>query len=165
MSSVILPHTAIPKYFQLAEILQRKIDAGDWEPRSSIPSERQLELLYNVSRPTIRQAIEYLIQAGLLYREHGRGTFVSPKKLQKSLRELTSFSEDLEQRGMVPGQVIRSIEKVVPPDSILQRLELAPGSQVTSVSRIRLGDGQPIGLQTSFISLDPGQEITREMMD
>ena len=165
MSSVILPHAAIPKYYQLAVILQGKIEAGEWAPRSPIPSERQLELLYNVSRPTIRQAIEYLITQGLLYREHGRGTFVSPEKLQKGLRELTSFTEDLVQRGIKPGQVIRSIEKVVPPDAILQRLELPAGSTVTRIDRIRLGDQTPIGLQTSYIALSEVQEITFEDME
>jgi GntR family transcriptional regulator len=164
MSSVILPHTAIPKYYQLAGILQRKIEAGEWSPRSPIPSERQLEQLYNVSRPTIRQAIEYLIQQGLLYREHGRGTYVSPEKLQKGLRELTSFTEDLVQRGITPGQIIRSIEQVVPSASILQRLELPPERPVTRIDRVRLGNGVPIGLQTSYIALAPGQEITLEDM-
>jgi GntR family transcriptional regulator len=165
MSSVILPHTAIPKYYQLATILQEKITAGEWAPRSPIPSERQLELMYNVSRPTIRQAIEYLITQGLLYREHGRGTFVSPEKLQKGLRELTSFTEDLVSRGIKPGQVIRSIEKAVPPENILQRLELPAGSVVTRIDRIRLGDQTPIGLQTSYIALAEGQEISLEDME
>ncbi len=165
MSRVVLPHTAIPKYYQLATILQGKIEAGEWAPRSPIPSERQLETIYNVSRPTIRQSIEYLITQGLLYREHGRGTFVSPEKLQKGLRELTSFSEDLLARGMRPGQVIRSIERTVPPDSVLQRLELPPGSPVTRIDRIRLGDGAPIGLQVSYISLSPSQEITVQDME
>jgi GntR family transcriptional regulator len=160
MSSVILPHTAIPKYYQLANILQRKIEAGEWPPRSAIPSERQLEQLYDVSRPTIRQAIESLIQLGLLYREHGRGTFVSPEKLQKGLRELTSFSEDLAQRGITPGQVIRSIQQVVPAEAILLRLELPPEHLVTRIDRIRLGNAVPIGLQTSYLALGPGQEIT-----
>jgi GntR family transcriptional regulator len=165
MSSVILPHTAIPKYYQLANILRDKIEAGEWPPRSPIPSERQLEQMYYVSRPTIRQAIEYLIQEGLLYREHGRGTFVSPAKLQKGLRELTSFTEDLVSRGITPGQVIRSIEQVVPPESVAQRLELPADRPVTRIERVRLGDGIPIGLQTSYIALDAGQEITLEDME
>ena len=74
MSSVIDPYNAIPKYHQLAGILRKKIVDGEWPPQSPIPSERQLEMIYSVSRPTIRQAIELLIHEGYLYREHGKGS-------------------------------------------------------------------------------------------
>lgn len=165
MSRTIDPYAAVPKYFQLASILRQQIDNGEWQPRSAIPSERQLEVLYNVSRTTIREAIDYLTRQGYLYREHGRGTFVSPPKLQKGLMELTSFSEDLIKRGIRPGQIIRDINTVVPPASILQRMELAPGTPMLRLERIRLGNDAPIGLQTSYLSLGPDQTITRAEME
>lgn len=164
MSRTIDPFNAVPKYYQLAAILRQKIDDGDWKPRTPIPSERQLEVLYNISRTTIREAIDNLVQQGYLYREHGRGTFVSPHKLQKGLMELTSFSEDLVKRGIQPGQIIRSLERVVPPPKILQRLELTPGSSVLRIDRVRLGNGIPIGLQTSYLALNDGQVITESEM-
>jgi len=162
---MIDPYAAVPKYYQLASILRQQIDNGEWQPRQPIPSERQLEVLYNVSRTTIREAIDYLTRQGYLYREHGRGTFVSPPKLQKALMELTSFSEDLVKRGIRPGQIIRDISTVVPPASILQRLELAPGTPMLRLERIRLGNDVPIGLQTSYLVLEPGQGITRAEME
>lgn len=165
MSRTIDPYAAVPKYFQLASILRQQIDNGEWQPRSAIPSERQLEVMYNVSRTTIREAIDYLTRQGYLYREHGRGTFVSPPKLQKGLMELTSFSEDLVKRGIRPGQIIRDISTVVPPASILQRMELQPGTPLLRLERIRLGNDVPIGLQTSYLSLEPGQTITRVEME
>ena len=165
MSRMIDPYAAVPKYYQLASILRQQIDNGEWQPRQPIPSERQLEVLYNVSRTTIREAIDYLTRQGYLYREHGRGTFVSPPKLQKALMELTSFSEDLVKRGIRPGQIIRDISTVVPPASILQRLELAPGTPMLRLERIRLGNDVPIGLQTSYLVLEPGQGITRAEME
>jgi GntR family transcriptional regulator len=165
MSRTIDPYTAVPKYYQLASILRQKIEEGEWQPRSVIPSERQLENLYNLSRTTIREAIDNLVQQGYLYREHGRGTFVSPQKLQKGWMELTSFSEDLLKRGIQPGQIIRSVERIVPSPRILQRLELSPGSFVFRIERVRLGDGTPIGLQTSYLSLRPDQQITLEDLE
>jgi GntR family transcriptional regulator len=165
MSRMIDPYAATPKYFQLASILRTKIDDGEWQPRSPIPSERQLEVLYDVSRTTIREAIDSLVHQGYLYREHGRGTFVSPPKLQKGLLELTSFSEDLINRGIHPGQIIRDISTVVPPSSILQKLELAPGTSMLRLERIRLGNGTPIGLQISYLALDKGQTITQAEME
>lgn len=165
MSRTIDPFTAVPKYFQLASILRQKIEDGEWAPRSAIPSERQLEGLYHLSRTTIREAIDHLVQQGYLYREHGRGTFVSPQKLQKGWMELTSFSEDLIKRGMQPGQIILNLETLVPSPKILQRLELAPGSLVTRIERVRLGNDKPIGLQTSYLALPDGQMITYEELE
>ncbi|MBE0688050.1 MAG: GntR family transcriptional regulator [Anaerolineaceae bacterium] len=162
MSRFINHNNAIPKYFQLASILKSQIDDGEWKPRQTIPSERQLELQYKVSRPTIRQAIEYLEKQGYLYREHGRGTFVSPQKLQKKMLELTSFSDDLLRKGIQPNQIIRSICHVVPHEKILKRLELPLESSVLRIERIRLGDDIPIGLQTSYVVLGYDQKIDED---
>lgn len=165
MSSVINPYDAVPKYHQLAQILRRKIDLGEWQPKSSIPSERQLEDLYSVSRPTIRQAIELLIREGFLYREHGRGTFVMPQKLQKGLLELTSFSEDLIKRGIKPGQQILEMGMEIPPKKVQQLLELSEDQKVLRIKRIRLGDEIPIGLQTSYLVMPAGQKIEKEELE
>jgi len=165
MSTTINPYDIIPKYYQLANILKQKILEGEWQPRTPIPSERALELQYNISRTTIRQAIDYLEKQGFIYREHGRGTFVSPQKLQKGLQELTSFSEDMLRRGIQPGQVIQSIERLTPAEEILQRLELPPDAKVLRIERIRLGDNLPIGLQTSFVKLAENQVVTREELE
>jgi GntR family transcriptional regulator len=165
MSSVIDPYDAVPKYHQLASILRKKIAEGEWPPQSPIPSERQLETLYRVSRPTIRQAIELLIHEGYLYREHGRGTFVMPQKLQKGLLELTSFSEDLIKRGITPGQKILEMAYETAPEEVLRKLDLPSGTKALRILRVRLGDDLPIGLQTSYVILHPDQVITREELE
>ena len=165
MSSVIDPYDAVPKYQQLAGILRKKIMEGDWPPQSPIPSERQLESLYSVSRPTIRQAIELLIHEGFLYREHGKGTFVMPQKLQKGLLELTSFSEDLLKRGIKPGQQILEMSYEIAPEEVLRKLDLPVGTKALRIVRIRLGDDLPIGLQTSYVILRPDQVISRDELE
>jgi GntR family transcriptional regulator len=166
MSRIIDPFDAVPKYYQLANILRQQIEDGAWSPRQAIPSERELETLYNVSRPTIRQAIELLIRQGYLYREHGRGTFVSPQKLQKGLLELTGFSEDMQRRGIQPGQTILEFGYVRPPKKVLEKLDLAPGiEQVLRIERVRLGDGKPIGLQVCYLALRPEQVLAREELE
>ena len=165
MSSTINPFNAVPKYHQLAAILRKKIDDGEWKTHTPIPSERQLEPLYNVSRATIRQAIELLIRQGYLYREHGRGTFVSPQKLQKGIQELTSFSEDMRSRGMEPGQILLEVGEEPPSDKIRQHLEITSDQKVLKIDRVRLGDGTPMGIQTSFLLLPEGQTLTQEEVE
>ncbi len=160
------PNDYVPRYYQLANILRERILGGKMAPHQPIPSERELEKLYNVSRTTIRPAIDILVRQGFLYREHGKGTFVSPPKLQKGISELTSFTEDMKRRGIVPGQKILSIGYVEPPENVCAHLELPRGCKnVLCVDRIRLGDGSPMGLQTSYYNLPQGMTFTREELE
>ena len=85
MSRTIDPYNALPKYNQLATILRQKIEDGEWQPRTPIPSERQLEVIYNISRTTIREAIDSLERQGYLYREHGRGHLRLASKIAERL--------------------------------------------------------------------------------
>jgi len=166
MPEIIDPNDFLPRYYQLANILREQISNGKLEAHQPIPSERQLETIYSVSRTTIRQAIDLLVRQGFLFREHGRGTFVSPQKLQKGISELTSFTEDMKQRGLIPGQKILEIGYVQPPEKVRQHLELPEGSDpVLRIERLRLGDGVPMGLQTSYYCLPDEQTITQEELE
>jgi len=160
------PNDYLPRYYQLANILRERIAAGKVEANQPIPSERELEKIYNVSRTTIRQAIDLLVRQGFLYREHGKGTFVSPQKLQKGISELTSFTEDMKRRGIAPGQKILDIGFVKPPENVRAHLDLPEEcSEIFYVERLRLGDGIPMGLQTSYYILPEEQTITREELE
>ncbi len=166
MPDIVDPHDFLPRYYQLANILRERVSKGELAARQPIPSERQLEKDYSVSRTTIRQAIDLLIRQGYLYREHGKGTFVSPQKLQKGISELTSFTEDMKRRGILPGQKILEIGYIKPPDDVCSHLELPPGyDRVLRIERLRLGDGAPMGLQTSYYVLPEGQTISREELE
>lgn len=162
---MIDPANIIPKYFQLANILREKIQNGEFAPMDAIPSERQLEEQYNLSRPTIRQAIDLLERQGYLYRIHGKGTFVSPPKLQKGILELTSFSEDMRNRGLEPGQRILEFGLTVPKAKIASQLGLRSGDQVLRIRRVRLGNEEPIGIQDSYLALEQNQVITRDEIE
>jgi len=166
MSSMIDPANIIPKYFQLANILRQKIENGEFNSQNAIPSERQLEEQYNLSRPTIRQAIDLLERQGFLYRVHCKGTFVSPPKLQKGMLELTSFSENMRNRGLEPGQRILEFSYVKPSAKISHQLEIQdPDFQVLRIKRLRYGNDEPIGLQDSYLALSKEQTITREEIE
>ena len=163
---MIDPSDVIPKYYQLANILRQQIENEDFQPHDPIPSERQLESRYNLSRPTIRQAIDLLSRQGYLYRVHGKGTFVSPPKLQKGMLELTSFSEDMRNRGLTPGHKILEFGYVKPNSETKRHLEIIDDEKkVLRIKRLRFGNDEPIGLQDSFLSLDGELEITREEIE
>lgn len=163
---MIDPTSAIPKYHQLANILRQQIDRGDFQSHDAIPSERLLEQHYKLSRPTIRQAVDLLSRQGYLYRVHGKGTFVSPPKLQKGMLELTSFSEDMRNRGLEPGQKIIEFGYVKPNSKVRRQLEITDDDKkVLRIKRLRYGDGKPMGLQDSFLSLDSSQAVKREEIE
>ncbi len=166
MPDIVDPNNYLPRYYQLANILRERISKGELAALQPIPSERQLEKVFSVSRTTIRQAIELLIRQGFLYREHGKGTFVSPQKLQKGISELTSFTEDMKHRGIVPGQKILEIGYVQPPEEVRSHLELpVDAEKVLRIERLRLGDGVPMGLQSSYYVLPEGQTIDRKELE
>ena len=162
---MIDPTGAMPKYYQLANILRLQIENGEYQAHDAIPSERQLEDRYNLSRPTIRQSIDILARQGYLYRVHGKGTFVSPPKLQKGMLELTSFSEDMRKRGLKPGHKILEFGYVLPDKKTRRQLEIGdPQKKVLRIKRLRFGDDIPIGLQDSYLALEEDQTISRVEM-
>lgn len=155
--------SALPKYYQLKDILLRKIEDGDWQPEESIPSERELEEIYGVSRTTIRKALDILVSKGYLYREHGRGTFVAFPRLQQSLHTLTSFTEDMRRRGMEPGQRILMVDCIQPSRRIRQALSLRSDIElVLRVERLRLGNDEPVGIHDVYLPLCDKDPITAD---
>ena len=155
------PFSYIPKYHQLFTILRTKIENRDWEPNQVIPSERELEKTYNISRTTIRQALSLLDDYGYVYRELGWGTFVAPPKLQNSLHDLTSFSDDMRARGLTPGQRVLELGYITPPKLVRQQLELPDSvEKVLYIERVRLADNMPIGIHFAYLPLPEENPIS-----
>src|SRR3569833_738583 len=99
----------IPLYYQLKERLTQQIMGGDFQPGTLMPSERELSDRYGISRMTVRQALGEMVKEGLLLREQGKGTFVAEPKITQGLLRLTSFSEDMQSRGLKPDSHVRAV--------------------------------------------------------
>jgi GntR family transcriptional regulator len=123
----------------------------------AIPSERQLSVELGVSRLTLRAALDDLVREGYLERRHGAGTYVSEPKIAQEL-SMTSFTEDMRRRGMVPSS--RTLElKTVPAGARLGRLlHVSPSQPVTVVKRLRYADRETMAIETLHVSesLVPG---------
>src|SRR5947209_18679726 len=92
----------LPLYYQLKEVLKQQIRSGHLAPHMAIPSEPELVSSYHVSRATVRQALSELVYEGLLYREHGKVTYVCEPRVQQTLSELSSLTEEIQRRGKRP---------------------------------------------------------------
>lgn len=112
-------------------------------PDAPLPQERELAERYEVSRSTVRQALKSLADEGRIYSVRGRGTFVASQRISKDSR-LTSFSEDMQARGLRPGTRLLHVEQGPAEAEAAERLELAPGSAVLHLERLRLADGFPM---------------------
>lgn len=141
----------LPLYYQLKEVLKQQIRAGHLAPHTAIPSEPELVAQYHVSRATVRQALTELVHEGLLYRQHGRGTFVCEPRVQQSISELTSFSEDVRRRGMKPGGMLVVSELVRGSQAVRERLRLADEDQVVRLERVRTANDAPVAHEVDYL--------------
>ena len=133
-----------PKGEQLGEYLEEF--GASLRPGTMLPSERALAERYGVARMTVRQELERLESKGLIYRVQGKGTFVAEPKFTQT-QELTSFSEDMRARGMVPGSEVLSTEVSEAHEIVARELGLEVGDPVVRIERIRTADGEPMAYE------------------
>ncbi|WP_404449767.1 GntR family transcriptional regulator [Sutcliffiella horikoshii] len=152
----------IPIYYQLESYIKNQIEAGYIMTGENIPSEREYAESYGISRMTVRQAINSLVNEGLQYRKKGSGTFVSEKKFEQPLQGLTSFTEDMKKRGMTPTSKLIHFE-VIPANSfIANELKISEYAPVYEIKRIRLADGEPMALETNYLSANLVKGLTED---
>lgn len=139
----------IPVYYQLKNIILKKIQSGEYLEGSLIPSERDLGDNLGISRMTVRQALNQLVSEGVLYREKGKGTFVSRSKIEQ--RNVMSFSETVAIKGLVPSTKVLHFNKTDLEDDIAGILDLKTGEKVYVIKRLRFAGGIPVGIEEAFI--------------
>lgn len=144
--------SALPLYHQIASDLRHRILSHSWAAGERIPSETELASLYEASRVTVRQALRILSDEGLISREPGRGSFVRDNSLAAKSRQLTSFTVEMRNRGMHPTAMILEQKVVAASDEVADALDLPCGTPVLQLYRLRRGDTEPMGLQTSYVS-------------
>jgi GntR family transcriptional regulator len=139
-----------PLYLQLQKTLREAIVGNVFAADDAIPAERDLAEGLDVSRITVRKAIDGLIEEGLLTRRRGAGTFVT-SRIEKSISKISSFSEDMMSRGRTPhSEWLSKISGTVTPEEALA-LSLSPGALVYRFNRIRFADKSTMALEFSTI--------------
>ncbi|RCX13225.1 GntR family transcriptional regulator [Anaerobacterium chartisolvens] len=139
----------IPVYYQLKNILLKKIQDEEYRAGELIPSERDLGESLGISRMTVRQALSQLVAEGVLYREKGKGTFVSKGKIQQ--RNIMSFSETVRKKGLVPSARILSFQKHTELYDIKDILGLRRDDGIYAIKRLRLANERPVAIEEVFM--------------
>ena len=141
----------IPVYVRIRETLREEITKGLLKRGERLPPEHELAAKFSVSRMTIRESIEDLVNEGLLYRRHGVGTFVAFPHLHRDHTRLTSFFDKAEEEGVEVRAELLSLEVMQAKPFIARALDLPSGSRVIRIKTLRYADGVPITVHEAFV--------------
>ncbi|WP_261129313.1 GntR family transcriptional regulator [Bacillus sp. Marseille-Q3570] len=160
---MINKHSTLPLYTQVEQYLKTEIKKGGYHTGDLIPSERELSEKFQISRMTVRQAINNLVNKGVLYRERGKGTFVSAPKIGYQLKGIASFSEDMRRRGIEPSTKVISFKTLInPPEHILKKLECETDKKVIELERIRFANEEPVAIETAYLPIKLFSNLTEK---
>ncbi|NLI23002.1 MAG: GntR family transcriptional regulator [Clostridiales bacterium] len=142
----------LPYYVQIKSQLSKEI--ASMQPHQRIPSEHELMGQYNVSRGTVKQAVQDLVYEGLLYREQGKGTFVAPARINRSFEHLPTFTNDVLAQGFKPVYRVLFFGTVYAGSPIAEKLRVIPGAGVIRYKRVMNVDNEPLAVICSYLRSD-----------
>ncbi len=145
-------NSKFPLYELIEQNFRELIASAQLKPGDSIPSEWDLSDLYGVSRLTVRRALEDLARQGWLNRRHGVGTFVANPTVTQITTSRLSFSDQMLAIGRTPSSRQVSLRLVPAAEEVANALGVSPGDSLVELTRVRLADGEPILLETSYLS-------------
>lgn len=139
----------VPVYYQLKNYILEKIKSGQWPKDKPIPSERELSEQAKVSRMTVRQALNELVNDGVLYRIKGTGTFISKSKIEQ--KNIMSFSQMTRSKGITPVTKVLEMDKSSLFPGISEMLGVERDTRFYRIKRLRKADDIPIAIEEVFI--------------
>lgn len=146
-------------YLRVETVLASEIADGTLKVDDQLPTEDSLITRFEVSRITVRRAIQNLVSRGLVEIRRGRGTFVTAPKLTQELTELSGFVEDMRAVGRKPTARVLGKEIVTADTTVASHLALTKGERVVRIRRVRLADGVPISFDETYLPLEIGEKI------
>ena len=148
-----------PLYVQIKDALRARIVDGTYAPYRQLPSEHELCVMFDVSRITVRQALGDLQKEGLLFKQHGKGTFVSKPKAFQNVTSLQGFAEAMSSMGYEIVNQLRSFRIVKANRHIAGRLQLPEGAPVAEIHRVRLLNREPVSLELTWLPEALGKRL------
>src|SRR6202047_361641 len=146
-------------YTRVETVLASEIADGALQVGDQLPTEDSLIARFEVSRITVRRAIQNLVRRGLVEIRRGKGTFVAAPKITQELTELSGFVEDMHAVGRKPTARVLGREIVTADTTVAGQLALTKGERVVRIRRVRLADGVPISFDETYLPLQIGRKI------
>ncbi|MBB1608705.1 MULTISPECIES: GntR family transcriptional regulator [unclassified Pseudomonas] len=157
----LLPLSPVPLYSQLKELLRTRILDGSYPPLSRMPSEAELGKAHGVSRITVRQALGDLQKEGLIFKIHGKGTFVARPKAFQNVSTLQGLAESMGERGYEVINRLRSFRFVPADAQVAVRLQVAEGDSVAQIKRARLVNRELVSLEVTYLPEAVGRRLEK----
>ena len=143
-----------PLYQQLYDAIKAEINCGTYLPGDRIPSEQELSQTYDVSRITVRKAMEMLTEDNIIIKRPGKGTFVTPKKIDEDLSGKQSFSLTCEYNALSSKSLILSQDVREATSFDIDQLKVPKGSQIIHLKRLRYAGETPIMVESNYLRYD-----------
>ena len=141
-----------PRHEQISDWLRNRIEQGTYEVDEKLPSEKQLGDRFDVSRVTVRRALQTLESEDYIYRRQGLGSFVKERRAAQGLVRLTDFAQDMAQAGLEASSRVEHHAPETPPPAVA--VHLATDDQtVMRLDRLRLGDGRPVAFDRTWLPM------------
>ena len=148
-----------PLYSRVEAVLASEIADGALKVGDQLPTEDSLIARFEVSRITVRRAIQNLVSRGLVEIRRGKGTFVAAPKITQELTELSGFVEDMRALGRRPTARVIGKEIVTADTTVARHLALTKGEHVVRIRRVRLADGVPLSFDETYLPVEIGKRI------
>ncbi len=154
-----------PYYQQLKQHLRSQIVTGNLRAHQQVPSERELCEQFKLSRTTIRQALSEAEREGLIYKVHGKGTFVAARKIDQGLLTISSFEDTIIALGLRPKVTVLSVDKIQPDLEINTILRLEMTSELTKISLLGYADEEPVVFYETYLAAHIGEPVAEEAVN
>jgi GntR family transcriptional regulator len=165
--SMIDKSSPIPLYHQIRQDIKTKIKSEKFPVNQPIPSESELMQLYNVSRMTVRLAIEELEKEGYVKKIQGKGTFVKKKKMTQQLNTITSWTETMRSQGLNPITTSMQTAEITASEELADQMHIEAGTPLYSILRVKSVEGEPIGISQVYLvaNVAPGLILIPQIKD
>lgn len=141
-------------YYQLYDILYDDIKKGVYKPGELLPTEKELIERYEISRVTVRKAMDMLLNEGIIAKRRGYGSFVQNRKLGQTLNKVLHFSNEMEKQGYKSSSKMLINEKVYANKTIAEALSIPEGTPLIHVNRLRFANDEPMCIESAFLVYD-----------
>lgn len=155
----------VPLYYQASRQIEAAIERGDLAPGDRLENETGLARRFGLSRPTIRRAIQELVDKGLVVRKRGIGTQVVGHRKVKRQVQLTSLYDDLLRSGQEPATDVLSYDFTTADEVVAEQLGIDPGGNVLHIQRLRSAQGEPLAVMRNWLPAEIAATFTRAQLE
>lgn len=146
----------------ISKEIEHLLESGKYTEKNKIPSERELAALFGVQRLTVRAALQFLVQKGILISRERSGYYIAPKRVQFNLNHVNSFKMMIERMGITSYVKLLEFEKIKLTEQLAKNMLLPEDTEMYRILRLRYGNKEPIAIEKSFIVCELAKGLSEE---